>query len=227
MLRSLTYATIFTVVALLIISFHKQLHASLMDNLYGKSITVTYNDLSPQAKEEVKCLADNIFFEAAFEPVQGRVAVAMVTMNRVSSHYYPDDICGVVKQKIRNTCQFSWWCQDRERTKAIKSTLTPDNNSAYNEAMQIALDVYLNQEMIKDPSYGALFYHADYVNPKWRNLTVTTKIGRHIFYVKNANFKKGDVRNGSTYDAETKPRVELERQQTRPISFILSTDGRN
>jgi len=28
---------------------------------------------------------------------------------------------------------------------------------------------------------GALFYHADYVNPQWKKVRVA-KIGRHIFY---------------------------------------------
>ena len=28
---------------------------------------------------------------------------------------------------------------------------------------------------------GALYYHADYVNPRWK-LDKTTIIGRHIFY---------------------------------------------
>ena len=32
-----------------------------------------------------------------------------------------------------------------------------------------------------DPSLGALYYHADYVNPKWGKPKVG-QIGRHIFY---------------------------------------------
>lgn len=225
MIRSLMYITLFALFILLIFNFHKQLHATLINTIQAKPINISYNDLSVSAKEEVKCLADNIFFESAFEPIEGRVAVAMVTMNRVLSHYYPNDICSVVKQKIKNTCQFSWWCQERERTKAINSTLTSTNNIAYNQAMNIAIEIYLNYNTIEDPTSKALFYHADYVNPKWRNLTVTTKIGRHIFYVKNDNFKKGDVRNGSTNDAKTESRIELERQ-TGTVSFVLSSNGR-
>jgi spore germination cell wall hydrolase CwlJ-like protein len=37
---------------------------------------------------------------------------------------------------------------------------------------------------LEDPSKGALFYHADYVNPQWRNMEHLTTIGRHIFYIR-------------------------------------------
>ena len=53
---------------------------------------------------------------------------------------------------------------------------------AYMEAKQIALYVYANYENLKDLTHGALFYHADYVNPRWRGLEKTVVIGRHIFY---------------------------------------------
>ena len=41
--------------------------------------------------------------------------------------------------------------------------------------------VYANYEKMHDMTQGALFYHADYVNPRWK-LERTTVIGRHIFY---------------------------------------------
>jgi spore germination cell wall hydrolase CwlJ-like protein len=45
----------------------------------------------------------------------------------------------------------------------------------------VALHVYANYEMIDDITNGALYYHADYVNPGWK-LKKTKVIGRHIFY---------------------------------------------
>jgi spore germination cell wall hydrolase CwlJ-like protein len=223
MLKALKSLALFALLSVFMITYFNQFNLKL-NSLEAKPIIVSYNDLTDFAKEEVKCMADNIFFESAFEPIDGRYAVAMVTMNRVTSRYYPDTVCGVVKQRIRNTCQFSWWCQERERTKAINSVLTSDNHKHYNIAMQIALEVYLNYGHIEDMTQGSLFYHADYVNPNWRNVTKTTKIGRHIFYVKNENFKKGDVRNGTTYDAEIKFGAEP-KQQIRPVTFVLLTDG--
>jgi hypothetical protein len=39
----------------------------------------------------------------------------------------------------------------------------------------------MNYDVIRDVTYGATYYHADYVNPQW-GLPKTTQIGRHIFY---------------------------------------------
>jgi N-acetylmuramoyl-L-alanine amidase len=140
-------------------------------------IDVRYEQLTKDAKKQIDCLADNIYHEAGYEPDQGKVAVALVTMNRVQDPRYPKDICSVVKQKVNYTCQFTWFCQDK---------YTNRQKTAYEESRDIALHVYANYEKIKDFTNGALFYHADYVNPHWRGLERTTVIGRHIFYKEKA-----------------------------------------
>jgi spore germination cell wall hydrolase CwlJ-like protein len=137
-----------------------------------KIIDVAYTQLSKDAKRQVDCLADNIYYEAGHEPHQGKIAVAMVTLNRVNDPRYPKDICSVVKQKVNYTCQFTWFCENKSNSK---------HNVAYGQSKEVALLVYANYERMKDVTKGALFYHADYVNPKWA-LEKTTKIGRHIFY---------------------------------------------
>ena len=142
-----------------------------------KIIDVRYEQLTKDAKIQIDCLADNIYHEAGYEPDQGKIAVALVTMNRVQDPRYPKDICSVVKQKIKYTCQFTWFCQDK---------YTNRQKTAYEESRDIALHVYANYEKIKDFTNGALFYHADYVNPHWRGLERTTVIGRHIFYKEKA-----------------------------------------
>ena len=136
-----------------------------------KIIGVTYTQLTSEARIQVDCLAENIYYEAGFEPRDGKIAVAMVTLNRVQDPQFPKDICSVVKQKTKYTCQFSWFCEHK----------TIQNNSAYLQAREIALLVYANYEKMHDMTQGALFYHADYVNPRWK-LERTTVIGRHIFY---------------------------------------------
>ncbi len=141
-----------------------------------------YNMLSPDAKQQVECLAENIYFEAAYEPKKGQVAVAFVTINRVKSGRFENDICGVVKQKTQNVCQFSWWCEDRPKAIATSKVLTNGQNQVYNDIRNLALHVYANYEKLEDPSKGALFYHADYVKPGWRNMEYLTTIGRHLFY---------------------------------------------
>ena len=139
-----------------------------------RPLKVRYEDLNRTARQQVDCLAQNMYFESGWEPQAGQIAVAMVTINRQESGDYPSTICGVVKQKIASTCQFSWVCEYK--------TINNINRDVYMRVRALAVHVYANRDHIKDPSRGALFYHADYVNPGWRNMVYLTKIGRHKFY---------------------------------------------
>ena len=151
---------------------------------YNQPATVHYGTLSKEVQRQVDCLAQNILFEAGHESEDGKVAVAMVTLNRVASGNYSGSVCGVVKQKIGKVCQFSWVCEDKNASKR----LTLLNSSLYNEAREIAVRVIFNYDKMNDVTEGATFYHADYVKPKW-GLPQTTKIGRHIFYKRDSDLK--------------------------------------
>ena len=63
--------------------------------------SISFTSLSKSAQKEMICLADNIYFEARNEPVEGMYGVAFVTMNRVRDGSYPNTICNVVKQKFQ------------------------------------------------------------------------------------------------------------------------------
>ena len=65
-----------------------------------------------------------------------------------------------------------------------RGLLTIENNSVYNRITQTALSFYLDTSTFKDPTKGALFFHADYVKPMWNNMRYTAQIGRHLFYNK-------------------------------------------
>jgi N-acetylmuramoyl-L-alanine amidase len=128
-------------------------------------------------ERQLTCLARNIYYEAGSEPFEGKVAVAQVTINRVESGKFPDDVCKTIYQKNvfyeKVVCQFSWYC-DRA------ATVRPIHKGNYEESMVAAKKVLL--EGFRLPSLEhALFYHADYVNPGWNKVKVA-KIGRHIFY---------------------------------------------
>ncbi|RMD64149.1 MAG: cell wall hydrolase [Alphaproteobacteria bacterium] len=126
--------------------------------------------------EEIACLALNIYFEARGEPDDGKLAVGHVVMNRVMSERFPDTVCEVVRQGgelRRYRCQFTWWCDGRSDT--------PRSRPDWEHSTRIALAVYWGRT--EDPTDGALWYHADYVSPKWRTQFIQgPKIGRHIFY---------------------------------------------
>lgn len=146
------------------------------------TIKVSYNNLTTEAKQQVDCLADNIYFEAGREPDDGKLAVGLVTMNRVKSGLYPATVCDVVKQRRENTCQFTWWCISKTKSKAIARHFTEEEIKYYNKAQLVALQVYLNHDTITDITHGAMFYHATYVSPQWRGMEKTIEIGQHIFY---------------------------------------------
>jgi len=128
-------------------------------------------------QKQLNCLARNIYHEAGGEPFEGKVAVAQVTINRAESGEFPSDICQVVYQKNivyeKVLCQFSWYCSSASINK-------PMNGPIYTESMEVAKKVLL--EGFRLPSIKhALYFHGDYVNPKWGKQPVA-KIGRHIFY---------------------------------------------
>ena len=128
-------------------------------------------------ERQLDCLARNIYHEAGHEPFEGKVAVAQVTMNRASDSRFPSDVCGVVFQKNifmeKVVCQFSWYCDS-----AVK--LRPVNGPAYKESYEVAKKVLLEGFRL-DILKNAMYYHADYVNPKWGKPKIG-QIGRHIFY---------------------------------------------
>lgn len=142
-------------------------------------------ELTSLDKRQIECLIDNIFFEAGHEPYNGKLAVAIVTMNRVHHEKFPDSVCGVIKERKGNTCQFSWKCIQKTAEKTALNVLTENNEELYNHIKDIAVYVYTRYGSIPDPTHGAIFYHADYVKPGWKNVKFTIKIGKHIFYTRS------------------------------------------
>ena len=140
------------------------------------------------AEQETECLATNIYFEARGESFEGQKAVAFVTLNRVESDKFPNDICSVVYQAkhsrwwaehrdrlvpIRNQCQFSWYCDGK--SDAIR------NSYEYQRLYSLASEIITGKH--KDNTDGALWYHANYVKPDWRlAYAKTTSIDDHVFY---------------------------------------------
>ncbi len=147
--------------------------------------------------EEARCLAENIYHEARNQGTAGWLAVAAVTLNRVTDDRFPDSICGVVFQSetreswrtkgkdvpdiervyypVRHRCQFSWYCDGK-----------PDDINQlgiYMDIMQFTKILLTSRVMMFDITDGATFYHADYVMPSWAKSKIKTiEIGDHIFY---------------------------------------------
>jgi len=128
-------------------------------------------------ERRMQCMTQNVYWEAASEPAEGKIAVAQVVMNRVESGKFPSDPCLVVHQKNvvyeKVLCQFSWYCEQNFKIKPVHKKLWDDSAEA---AKMVMVDGFRLPEL-----KGALYYHADYVNPQWNKEKVAT-IGRHIFY---------------------------------------------
>jgi len=139
-------------------------------------IPTKYTTMAEREKQ-LECLANNIYYEAARESFEGKVAIAQVTINRSQSNFFPNDICKVVYQKNifmeKVVCQFSWYCESAIRKK-------PFSSEAYEESYAVAKKVLLEGFRL-DILEEAMFYHANYINPKWKKQKIAT-IGNHIFY---------------------------------------------
>ena len=148
-----------------------------------ESLRTAQNSMPPgyvtaaEQTRQLECLTRNIYWEAASEPFEGKVAVAQVTLNRMQSGKFPDSVCGVVYQKNvfyeKVVCQFSWYCEGNQKLKPIHKPL-------WRESEEVAKKVLLEGFRLPGLKH-ALYYHADYVNPGWQ-LPKIDQIGRHIFY---------------------------------------------
>jgi spore germination cell wall hydrolase CwlJ-like protein len=111
----------FAVFATTIIGYQATIYK--LDNL--REARETASPITAQMRQaQLDCLARNIYHEAGYEPFEGKVAVAQVTINRAESGKFPSDICQVVYQKNivyeKVLCQFSWYCQTPTLKKPMK-----------------------------------------------------------------------------------------------------------
>lgn len=122
----------------------------------------------------IRCLTQAVYYEAGFEPIAGRRAVAQVVLNRAAHPAFPKSVCGVVYQGVnRPVCQFSFTCDG--------SLNRRPNPRAWKEAEEVALAA-LNGYVDATVGYST-HYHANYVSPYWApKLVKITQIGAHIFY---------------------------------------------
>lgn len=157
--------------------FYKFVEYKLESLKNNSTLSPTKYTTMAERERQLECLTNNIYYEAAKESFEGKVAVAQVTINRSTSSNFPNDICKVVYQKNvfleKVVCQFSWYCEPI----TIKRPL---HKEAYDECYSVAKKVLLEGFRL-DILQEAMYYHATYVNPKWNKQKITT-IGNHIFY---------------------------------------------
>lgn len=135
----------------------------------------------PINQKELICLAKNVYFEAGAEPLDGKKAVAQVTMNRVKQGGFPKTVCGVVKQRTKSVelqktiCQFSWVCE------GTKKVLV--NSPAWGDSVEVAKLALTEKKVYDKFSSNVLFFHAKHLETDWNEHYKKVKvIGNHVFY---------------------------------------------
>ena len=158
--------------------------------------------------QDVECLARNIFYEAGSEPIEGKVAVGMVTINRVQDPKYPKTVCGVVRQRTVETV-----LQKTDKIKTVKPNIfSPpktvietestwvqkavcqfswtcqknikirDDDPRWVESKQVAENISRGAYPdLREKYSDAMHFHAVYVKPGWK-LKKIARIGNHVFY---------------------------------------------
>ncbi len=123
----------------------------------------------------IDCLTAAIYYEAAWESVEGQRAVAQVVLNRMRHPAYPKTVCGVVFQGSNRTtgCQFSFTCDGAMNRQP--------QEAGWMRARSVA-SAALNGYVMKKVG-TATHYHANYVAAYWSpSLVKVGAIGAHIFY---------------------------------------------
>jgi Cell Wall Hydrolase len=151
------------------------------------------------SEKALRCMTQAVYYEAGFEPVAGRYAVAQVILNRMRHPAFPKSVCGVIYQgSHRPGCQFSFACDG--------SLLRAPSAKAWTEARRVAEDVLTGT--VTSTVGMATHYHANYVSPYWApKLHKITQMGAHIFYRWPGNWGRRMAFNGTYRGGEYIPAV--------------------
>ena len=137
------------------------------------AITLGIGTLAPTNPVEARftdidCLARNIYHEARSESLEGQIAVAQVTVNRVRSNKGGNTVCKVVYAPS----QFSW---------TLHKPKTIRDRKAWRAALDVSRAVLTKSVPL--PDFNAQYYHTRQVRPSWaKNKQIVAVIGNHIFY---------------------------------------------
>ena len=157
--------------------------------------------------DQIRCMAQNIYFEARAESMLGKTAVGWVTMNRVNDKRWPETVCKVVHQgphreswktkqdetladedriyyPRKHRCQFSWYCDGKKDiiwANYQDGRTIKENARAWFDSIVIALAVMTKH--VNDNTDGSVYYYNHHlVFPNWAETqTLSVIIGNHTF----------------------------------------------
>ena len=116
---------------------------------------------------QIECLTLNTYKESRGEPEKGQLAVIFTVLNRVKDSRFPSTPCKVISAPH----QFSWYRKDK----------SVNDWSTYNKVKELVKETVAGKH--RDPTQGAVFFHASRITPSWsRSFKCTAVIGNHKFY---------------------------------------------
>jgi spore germination cell wall hydrolase CwlJ-like protein len=119
--------------------------------------------------EAVACLTEALYHETRGNGERAAYAVAHVVLNRREHEEFPETVCAV----IADGCEFSYRCDGKPES------FTEDKEAA--RAGRVAEAVLAGES--SDPTDGALFFHAEGIEPGWfESRDRTAEIGGNVFY---------------------------------------------
>lgn len=162
-------------------------------------------------QSDLECLARNIYYEAASESTEGKVAVGLVTINRSNSGNFPATICGVVNQRtdytvaktvttVKTVTEGKIFKSTKEvhetTTKMVKRSVCQfswrcenvrairKNDSRWDDSLMVAQELLEGgYEEFRYKYRDALYFHERHVRPAWAKQKIKIeRIGGHIFY---------------------------------------------
>lgn len=161
-----------TALVFLVSVFSTQSMAGTLPTL--KEISESSSAPKDSSKSDLYWMAMNIYHEAGNQPLIGKIAVGVVTLNRLKDKRYPKNIRDVVTEPQ----QFSWY-----NSKAASTP--PANNTRWKESYEVAkllLTKAIGSDIIKLLE-GATHFHAIDVKPAWINkVHRVAQIEGHVFY---------------------------------------------
>jgi len=162
------------VIFLVILSITPISHASASLPTLKELSELTSSSQKTSSKSDLYWMAMNIYHEAGNQPLIGKIAVGIVTLNRVNDKRYPKNIRDVVTDPY----QFSWYNSKNANT-------PPMSNARWRESYEVAkllLTKAIGNDIIKLLE-GATHFHATSVKPDWINkVHRVAQIEGHVFY---------------------------------------------
>jgi hypothetical protein len=189
-------------------SFSAETVSQSVNGFLNDSVSFVTKPFVKLSQQEIECMARNIFYEAGSESVEGKVAVAMVTINRTQDPNFPSNVCNVVKQKTifstpkivktTQTIKTGWFTPDKEITETkttwvqrvvcqfswtcVQAPKIKQDDPRWIESQEVAKKlVDGDYEEYREKYENAKHFHAVSAHPGWK-LKKIARTGNHIFY---------------------------------------------